>query len=58
MVEPLKKTSIELPLSIWKAAKVCAVEEETDLRTVIIRALTEYLKTSQERKRGRRPEQD
>ncbi len=52
MVEPLKKTSIELPLSLWKAVKVRAVEEETDLRTVIIRALTEYLKTNQERRKG------
>jgi len=56
VAETLKKTSIELPLSLWKAAKVCAIEEETDLRTVIIRALIEYLKSSQEKRKGRRPQ--
>jgi len=38
------KTSVEIPDDLWKAAKHLAVEENTDLRNVIIEALREYLK--------------
>lgn len=41
----LKKTSLELPLDLWKRAKVRAAQEEADLREVIIRSLEAYLKT-------------
>ncbi len=40
-----KKTSLELPLELWSEAKKRAVDEQCDLRDVIIRALLAYLKT-------------
>lgn len=38
------KTTVELPESLWQAAKIKAVEQRTDLRQVIIAALETYLK--------------
>ena len=38
-------TTIELPPDLWRAAKIRAVEEHSNLRTIIIRALTAYLAT-------------
>ena len=38
-------TTIELPPELWRAAKIRAVEEHSNLRTIIIRALTAYLAT-------------
>ncbi len=40
----LMKTSVWLPESLWKRAKIRAVEERADLRDVIIAALELYLK--------------
>lgn len=40
---PMVKTSLELPEDLWKAAKVRAVEQRVDFRSVIIAALEEYL---------------
>jgi hypothetical protein len=37
------KTTVELPGEIWRAAKIRAMDERSDLRTVLIRALEEYL---------------
>ena len=37
------KTSVELPEKVWRAAKMRAVEDHTDLRTVIVAALEQYL---------------
>ncbi len=37
------KTSIDIPDDLWKEAKILAVEEIKDLRTVIIEALQEHL---------------
>jgi len=42
--ERLVKTTVELPHDLWKAAKVRAIDEGTDLRAVIISALKKYLK--------------
>jgi hypothetical protein len=39
------KTTVELPENLWRAAKVRAVDERTDLRTIIIAALTAHMKT-------------
>ena len=36
------RTTLEMPEDLWKAAKTRAIEEG-DLRTVMIRALEEYL---------------
>ena len=37
------KTTVELPGSLWRAAKIRAMDERADLRTVFIRALEAYL---------------
>lgn len=38
------KTTVELPGELWRAAKIRAMDERTDLRTVLIRALEDYLR--------------
>lgn len=40
--EPIK-TSIELPGDLWREAKIRAMDDRVDLRTVMIRALEAYL---------------
>jgi hypothetical protein len=37
------KTTVELPGDLWRAAKIRAMDERSDLRTVLIRALEHYL---------------
>jgi hypothetical protein len=37
------KTTVELPGELWRAAKIRAMDERADLRTVLIRALEAYL---------------
>lgn len=37
------RTTLELPEALWKAAKHRATEDRTDLRTVMMTALTRYL---------------
>jgi hypothetical protein len=37
------KTTVELPGELWRAAKIRAMDERSDLRSVLIRALEEYL---------------
>jgi hypothetical protein len=39
------KTTLLLPASLWKAAKVRAMDERRDLRDVLLDALRAYLKT-------------
>jgi hypothetical protein len=39
------KTTVELPEEIWRAAKIRAMDERTDFRSVVIVALEAYLKT-------------
>ena len=38
------KTTVELPGELWRAAKIRAMDERADLRTVLIRALENYLR--------------
>ncbi len=38
------KTTVELPEELWRTAKVRAMDERTDLRSVIVAALEAYLK--------------
>ena len=45
------KTTVELPGELWRAAKIRAMDERADLRTVLIRALEDYLRGSN----GERP---
>jgi hypothetical protein len=37
------KTTVELPGDLWREAKIRAMDERVDLRTVFIRALEGYL---------------
>jgi len=37
------KTSVDIPDDLWKAAKILAIEENKDLRTVIVEALQEHV---------------
>ena len=42
------KTTVDLPVALWRRAKIAAMDERTDLRDVIIRALEAYLKGTKE----------
>lgn len=37
------KTTVELPGDLWREAKIRAMDDRVDLRTVFIRALEDYL---------------
>jgi hypothetical protein len=37
------KTTVELPQQLWRAAKIRAMDDHTDLRSVVIAALRSYL---------------
>lgn len=37
------KTTVDLPQDIWRAAKIRAMDEHSDLRSVIIAALRAHL---------------
>jgi hypothetical protein len=37
------KTTVELPQELWRAAKIRAIDDRTDLRAVLIAALGAYL---------------
>lgn len=37
------KTTVELPSELWRSAKIRAMDDRVDLRTVLIRALEKYL---------------
>ena len=39
------KTTVDLPEPLWRAAKIRALDEHTDLRSVVIAALERYLRT-------------
>ena len=39
------KTTVDLPEDLWRAAKIRAMDEHADLRSVIIAALRVYLKS-------------
>ena len=45
------KTTVVLPAPLWERARIRAIEERTDFRSVVIKALEAYLKAS---KRGGR----
>ena len=47
------KTTIELPGELWRKAKMRAVDERTDLRSVVIAALDAYLKLRVVRREGK-----
>lgn len=37
------KTTVDLPVDVWRAAKIRAMDDQTDLRSVVIAALREFL---------------
>jgi hypothetical protein len=39
------KTTVDLPQELWRAAKIRAMDDHTDLRSVVIAALRVYLRT-------------
>ena len=45
------KTTVNLPEALWRAAKIAALDERTDLRGVIVAALEAYLKAKKEARR-------
>jgi hypothetical protein len=48
------KTTVELPGELWRAAKIRAMDERADLRSVLIRALEDYLKADEAEPTDRR----
>ena len=48
---PMVRTTLELPEDLWRAAKVKALEDRSDLRTVMMAALERYLR--EQAKRGK-----
>jgi hypothetical protein len=38
------KLTVEVPITVWRAAKQRALDETTDLKSVVIAALESYLK--------------
>jgi hypothetical protein len=47
------KTTIELPESIWRATKQRALDDDLDMRTVVIGALQEFLRVRSGRPKRR-----
>jgi len=39
------KTTVDLPEGLWRAAKIRALDDGSDLRAVVIAALEAFLKT-------------
>lgn len=48
----LVKTTVELPQELWRASKIRAMDEQTDLRSVVIAALTAYLQVPADARPG------
>jgi len=46
----MKRTTVDLPLDLWRAAKIKAMDEAADLRHVIIEALEAYLNRSKSKR--------
>jgi hypothetical protein len=40
------KTTVELPADVWRAAKIRAMDDYSDLRSVIVEALRSHLRLS------------
>jgi hypothetical protein len=54
-MEDLVQLTVRIPRSLWKRAKLRAVEEERDLREIVMESLEAYLRTKPKKggKRGR-----
>ena len=47
--QPVVKTTLVLPEDLWLQVKRRALDERTDLRGVVMKALTQYLRTPAKR---------
>jgi hypothetical protein len=46
------KTTVDLPQELWRAAKIRAMDDHTDLRSVVIAALRAYLQAPGDARKG------
>lgn len=46
------RTTLDMPPELWRRAKIRAVEEQRDLRAILLDALEAYLKTKTRRREG------
>jgi hypothetical protein len=46
-----KRTSLDLPVEVWQEAKIQAIKEGIDFKTLVCRALREYVDRAPERER-------
>jgi hypothetical protein len=47
--EEMVKMTVAIPRALWKRSKLRAVEEERDLREIVIEALQRYLERKSEK---------
>lgn len=47
------KTTLRLPESTWRAARIRALDEHVDFQVIVARALDNYVKTPLKREKGR-----
>jgi hypothetical protein len=50
--DTMQRTTVDLSKDLWKRAKIRAMDEGTDLKSVITAALEAYLKTKIAPKKG------
>jgi hypothetical protein len=48
-MDDVVKTTVELPADLWRAAKIRAMDERIDLRSVLILALERFLEFPESR---------
>jgi hypothetical protein len=48
------RSTIEFPPELWRAAKIRAMDERTDLRDIVLRSLRAYLAKAPSLKKGGR----
>lgn len=51
-MEDLVQVTVRIPRSLWKRAKLRAVEEDRDLRDVVMESLERYLAEKKSKKGG------
>ena len=49
---PSVKTTVDLPQDLWRATKIRAMDEQSDLRSVIIAALRVYLDSREDARKS------
>lgn len=52
--EEAVKTSLKIPRRLWREARIRAMDENTDLQTIVSRALEAYLDGGRAKKGGGR----